>query len=609
MCGICGFIKSSGGGRAELQRMASALEHRGPDDAGYYLDDFPAPGGRPEHCRVGLGHRRLSIIDLSAAGQQPMLNEDGSLALVFNGEIYNFRSIRRELQERGHRFRSKTDSEVLLHGYEEWGLGVLDRLNGMFALGLWDKKNRRLVLARDRVGIKPLYYHSSDGTFLFASELSSLRENPSFKPAVDKDTLSLYLDLSYVPAPRTIYRNTYKLPPGEYLVWENGTVCTKRYWSLDRGEIGASSGMAFEEAKEHCTGLIKDSVSIRLMSDVPLGAFLSGGYDSSLVVAMMKAVGAPRIDTYSLGFTESSYNEAHHARALAQHLETNHHELILTPEETIGMLDRLALIYDEPLGDPSAMPTHLVSKFARDSGTVVALSGDGGDELFCGYDRYASTTRMHEYARIPRPLRRVGSALLKRVPSRRWRRIGAEASLETLSDLYHHRMSTWKEGSPYTLVLPRGVGSAGALPDGFDYAAHAESVFGSTRFNELFGGLSGIAPPAVLSFVDIHTYMVDDILTKVDRASMAVSLEVRVPLLDHRIVEFAVRTPLDFKFRNGRGKYLLKSISRDFFPASMLDRPKRGFGIPANEWMRGPLRGLLEKELEIEKLYTNKFLP
>jgi asparagine synthase (glutamine-hydrolysing) len=472
MCGICGFVSTDSGDLSDLENMASALSHRGPDDAGCHVEAVPtaAGGGADGGYSVGLGHRRLSIIDLSAAGHQPMQNEDGSVALVFNGEIYNFRHIRRELRERGHWFQSKTDSEVIIHGYEEWGLGVLDRLNGMFAFALWDRSKQRLVLARDRIGIKPLYYHLGEGSFLFASEIAALRRNPSFQPTIDREALGLYLDFSYVPAPKTIFRNTFKLLPGEALVWEPGSVRTGRYWSLKSDAAGNPNKMSFDEAKERCAELIRESVAMRLVSDVPLGAFLSGGYDSSLVAAMMKAAGAPEINTYSIGFEEAVYNEAPFARSVAEHLETKHHELLLTPHKAMRTISQLSRIYDEPFGDSSALPTYLVSKFARDSGMVVALSGDGGDELFCGYNRYRTASRLYRFAGVPRPLRNIGRALLRRSPSARFRRLAANTRFDSLADLYHQRMSSWKGGNPYSLVASGGrsgpgTGDAPQTPD------------------------------------------------------------------------------------------------------------------------------------------------
>jgi asparagine synthase (glutamine-hydrolysing) len=583
MCGICGFWTSGAGHRHEQLAMTDKLEHRGPDESGFHLQSVPyLDDGKTG--TLGLGHRRLSIIDLSRNASQPMFNETRSVALIFNGEIYNFRDLRRDLLERGHRFVSKSDSEVIVHGYEEWGEAVFSKLNGMFACAVWDESARRLLLARDRVGIKPLYYYFRDGLFLFGSELQSLQAHSSFEAVLDLDSLGRYLEFSYMPAPRSIYRNTYKLLPGEYLVFENGSIRTHRYWDLADTQPQSETDLSYSEAAAQFESLLLDSVKKRLVSDVPLGVFLSGGYDSSLVVAIMKAVGTPRIDTFTVGFKEDRFNEAGEARAISEHIGTRHHELTVTPGETLAAMDELAALYDEPFGDPSALPAFLVSKFARDSGMTVALSGDGGDELFCGYPRYRSTNRLVNFLRLPSPLRQLGTSFLRNWSPGRIRNLGRNIDFDTLPALYRHRMSTWKDGCAATLVLMDGSKRQGLYFD---------EIFRKFNTRELMN---------LLSLVDIHTYMVDDILTKVDRASMAVSLEVRVPLLDHRIVEFAVSLPAAYKNRSGQGKRLLKTVSEKLIPPELLNRPKRGFAIPVEPWLKGPLKNLLLNELAPAKL-------
>ncbi len=595
MCGICGFWNSGESGQRELLLMMDRLAHRGPDDAALHLETVESAGGTTPGT-IGLGHRRLSIIDLSPRGRQPMYSEDRDVVVVFNGEIYNFRALKGILADRGHNFISKTDSEVIAHGYEEWGEDLLAKLNGMFAMAIWDRREKKLILARDRLGIKPLYYHRLGETFLFASELNALRAHPRFRLLLDIEAIKEYLTFSYIPAPRTIYRHTFKLLPGECLIFQDGILKKNRYWDLSTVLEKRPGQLSFDEAREQCTSLIRDAVEKRLVSDVPLGAFLSGGYDSSLVVAMMREVGASRIETFTVGFKEQPYSEALEARRLATHLGTRHHELTLTAAEAMASLEEIATLYDEPFGDSSALPTYLVSRFTRSSGMVVALSGDGGDELFCGYPRYRTTRRLAVFSQMPRHARCLGAAFLRRAPLGKFRRIGRDIDFDSLSSLYKSRMSTWKEGDATSLLITR---SGGGDPASSPSRSIFDSTFEQFEVRDLMN---------LLSLVDIHTYLVDDILTKVDRASMAVSLEVRVPLLDHRLVEFAVSLPSSYKVRNGNGKRLLKAVSAQFIPPSILNRPKRGFAIPVEPWLKGPLKGLLLTEFSRENVQKQGIL-
>jgi asparagine synthase (glutamine-hydrolysing) len=618
MCGIAGFhLLGRNSSRRELEAMSEPIIHRGPDDHGFFYETIrpPARNGSQD-ITVGLAHRRLSIIDLSPNGAQPMYNEDRSVVLAFNGEIYNYMLLRRRLEEAGHKFTSRTDSEVLVHGYEEWGTDLFSRLNGMFALAIWDRNRREMILARDRLGIKPLYYYHRDGVFLFGSELGAIRKHPLFRARIDPRHLGLFLTFSYVPGPGSIFADTHRLMPGEYLVMDGKNFEKHRYWDLlsiiEQGPID----IGFDEAVKRCRDLLMDSVHIRLMSDVPLGAFLSGGYDSSLVVAMMKEAGAEKIDTFTIGFKEKGYDESPYARAVARHLGTNHHELIFTAEEAMQMLSKISGIYDEPYGDFSALPTYLVSGFARRSGLIVALSGDGGDELFRGYIRYVTTAKLLALARVFSPVRGPLSKLFAHIPSDKWRRLGSNLAFDSIKSLYHHRISSWKDGRPelfvkYPETIARGSSSAfGSELEGdmSDAPNLQDYLFADSSFHKTFSSLGDIDPIHSMSLVDIHTYLVDDILTKVDRASMAVSLEVRVPLLDHRIVEFTASLPTHINVKDGRGKHLLRTITTELIPREILDRPKQGFTIPIEPWLKGPMKDSLLKELDAEKIRGEGFL-
>lgn len=611
MCGICGALGIAGRplpDEERLRAMRDSLAHRGPDDAGGWTD---APRA------VHLGHRRLSVLDLSPLGRQPMESPCGRYVVTFNGEIYNFRSLRAELEKKGHRFRGTSDTEALLASVVEWGVeGALERFNGMFAFGLWDRKEERLWLARDRLGEKPLYYGKVGGTLIFASELKALRRWPAFQGTVNRDALALYLKYGYVPAPWSIYSGIFKLRPGHLLVADrtDGEVRFQErpYWSVrDRVRtcsVAEASEVELREAEERLEELLLDAVRIRLESDVPLGAFLSGGIDSSTVVALMGRVAAGRVRTFTIGFHEQGYDEAEAARRVARHLGTDHTELYVTPAEARAVIPRLPEIYDEPFADSSQIPTFLVSQLARRHVTV-ALSGDGGDELFGGYARYAVAELLWcKVRRIPAFLRSgiatlvdsawpeeldawTGRALgilaprLARRGSRlRLKRVANVLRFRSFAELYEELVSPWSEG-------PKAVPGARPL-----------SV-------EAFGdGVARRSPLEVMTWIDLRTYLPDDILVKVDRASMAVSLEVRTPFLDHRLVEWAVALPESLKVRDGRSKWLLRRILHRYVPPDFVDRPKMGFGVPMGEWLRGPLREWAESLLDARRLADEGFL-
>ena len=566
MCGITGFAGMPGlrERAAVLRSMCAAIVHRGPDEE-----------GRFESSAVSLGMRRLSVMDV-AAGKQPMGNEDGSLQLVFNGEIYNHRQLRAELQGRGHRFATHSDTEVIVHQYEETGTDAVQALRGMFAFALWDAARERLYVARDRVGIKPLYYWEHDGGVAFASELRALLTLPGFPRRLDIDAVAQYLAFGYVPESACIFEGVSKLPAGHFLTWNAGApVDVQQYWSALRPE---RTDVSADEATEELRALLRESVQLHLESDVPVGAFLSGGIDSSTVVAQMTRLIPGRVRTFSIGFDEDSHNEAPHAAQVAAELGTDHTELIVRPDAD-ALVESVIAGFDEPFGDSSALPTFLVSQLARESVTV-ALSGDGGDELFGGYTRYAELLTRRE---LP-PLARAGIArVARRLPYGTFGRGRIMDYSRTLQGRY-----------AATVAVSPDVGEGGvAAPPIAARVPMMDELLASA-----FAPVAGRDLLAQMTSVDLVTYLPGDILTKVDRMSMSVSLEARVPLLDHRIVEFASALPSRLKYRDGVGKWLLRHAIVGLVPDRVLSHPKRGFGVPLGSWFRGPLRYRLESLLE-----------
>ena len=595
MCGLAGLFDPArrhnrDALREIVSRMGRTLIHRGPDDHDQWVD---ADAG------IGLAHQRLSIIDLSASGRQPMTSASGRHVLVFNGEIYNHAELREELASTGVRFRGHSDTETLVEAIDRWGLlQTLVRTNGMFALAVWDLTERRLFLARDRLGIKPLYYGWLGEQFVFGSELKALVAHPSFDAEIDRDALCLFLQHSYVSGPNSIYRGIFKLMPGHWLTVEagdsQGVQKSTAYWNLkqiaDRGAAEPFTGTT-AEAVERLDQLLADSVRLRQLSDVPLGAFLSGGVDSSMVVALMQQQHDRPPRTFTIGFHEPRYNEAEYARRVAEHLGTEHVELYVSPEQACDVIPHLPAMYDEPFADSSQIPTFLVSQLARQHVTVV-LSGDGGDELFGGYDRYAFIERLWQrIGRFPDVARRAVTPMLRaagRLPGRlgsRFRTLAGMIGAANGRYLYRDFHTHWKD--------PASVVIGGSIPD---------TAFSRcdqwTRRDHLIEELMAI---------DSETYLPDDILTKIDRASMCVGLETRVPLLDHRIVEFAWSLPMEFKVRNGETKWLLRQVLDRYVPRTLIDRPKVGFGVPIDEWLRGPLREWAEELLSEPRLARDGF--
>jgi asparagine synthase (glutamine-hydrolysing) len=574
MCGICGVIcldPSETVPEPVLKQMNQTLYHRGPDDEGYYI----APG-------AGLAIRRLSIIDL-ATGRQPMANEDQTVWVVFNGEIYNYREVRRRLQQKGHLFATQADTEVIVHAYEEYGDDCLDQFNGMFGLAVWDAPRRRLLLARDRLGIKPMYYYLSPQHFFFGSELKAIIAHPAVPRDIDLVALDYFLTLEYVPGPRTIFNNIYKLPPGHRLIIEDGACRLEKYWAISYQSVPADE----ESCGETLAELIRDAVRMQLVADVPLGAFLSGGIDSSTVVAFMSQASDKPVQSFSIGFGDATYNELPYARLVAGAFGAQHHEEHLQPD-VATLAEQLVTQFDEPFADFSIFPTYLVAQLARKSVKVV-LSGDGGDELFAGYDTYVAQKLAHRYYDwLPGALRRnILPGLLDLLPPQpakkgmvnKAKRFVEGAALPAAWQ--HTRWMMFINQSDKVqlyrpevrLALNGDVATTTLLPY-FEQAGHLD-------------------PLAQQQYVDVKTYLVDDILTKVDRMSMAVSLEARVPLLDHRIVEFALNLPPQMKLRGGTTKVLLRRAVAGLLPAEVLAKPKQGFSIPLKHWLRGPLRPLL----------------
>ncbi|HEY6001157.1 MAG TPA: asparagine synthase (glutamine-hydrolyzing) [bacterium] len=573
MCGICGLVFADPARPVPpgaIERMNQALAHRGPDDHG----TFAEPG-------VALGHRRLAIIDLSPAGHQPMGNEDGSLQIVFNGEIYNYRDLRPDLERGGHTFRSHSDTEVILHLYEERGERCLEALRGMFAFAIWDRRRRRLFAARDRVGKKPLVYaHAANGDLAFSSELASLAAAPGFPRDVDETALHHYLTYQFVPAPLTIWRGAKKLEPAHFLVWEDGRVRTARWWELHYvPKLRLGSLAAY---RERFLDIFREAVRVRLVSDVPLGAFLSGGVDSSAVVAVMSDEGAAPVRTFSIGFSVRDYDEVRYARMVAARYGTEHTELTVEPR-ALDVLPKLVRHYGEPFGDSSAVPTWYVSELTRRSVTV-ALSGDGGDEAFGGYQRYLADRLIAGYLRLPRVLR---DGLIRRaieaLPGTRRPRgfIGRLKRFVATADPSRERQYV------RYLCMFANDAKAALLAPGF--AARMAGVDSVALVEDLYRRADA---PAFLDrtlFVDTHSYLPDDILVKVDIASMGNALETRAPFLDHRLLEFAAACPPGLKLRGATGKYLVKKALEPHLPREILYRRKMGFGMPVAEWFRGGL--------------------
>jgi asparagine synthase (glutamine-hydrolysing) len=583
MCGICGYVNAWGAGPASaelLARMCREIVHRGPDDEGLHVEGPAA-----------LGNRRLSIIDVEG-GHQPLSNEDGSLWIAYNGEAYNFAEIRDDLMARGHAFRTRSDTETMVHAFEEWGATFLDRFRGMFAFALWDAKSRTLRLVRDRVGVKPLYYALlADGTIVFGSELKTILVHPAVKREIEPRALDLFLTLEYVPAPYSMFRGIHKLAAGCVLTWEDGKISIRRYWDIEPpGEGAAEKPRPLASLQDELYALLKDSVRLRLVSDVPLGAFLSGGIDSSTIVGLMRELGASPLRTYSIGFKDASYNELGHARRIAERFGTEHEELVLEPQ-ALELTEKLVRHLDEPLGDFSIFPTYLVSVLARKHVKVV-LSGDGGDEIFGGYEHYQA----QKIARLPgiaAGAKLAGLATARLRPGEKKK--GAWNKLRRFTQAFDHdpamrhlRWMMFLSRADRDALYSDGLKSElGGLPTLADAAPFAEIVRRMADFDRTTGEL----------YLDLKTYLVDDIMVKVDRMSMATSLEAREPLLDHKLIEFAFRLPGRLKLHGLTTKWIFKKTVERLLPKENIYRRKEGFSIPIKHWLRVELRDMMEAYL------------
>jgi asparagine synthase (glutamine-hydrolysing) len=595
MCGIAGLlVRGERFPAAELEataaRMADTLRHRGPDGSGTWVD---AEAG------IALGHRRLAILDLSPEGAQPMLSRCGRFVLSYNGEIYNFLELRSELEAAGARFRGRSDTEVLLEAIARWGpLEALRRANGMLAFALWDRRERTLTLARDRLGKKPLYWGRWGDGVLFGSELKALRAHPRFRGQIDADALAHLVQYSYIPAPASIFREVRKLEPGTLLripaAANSALPAPVAFWSArEAAEHGARERLpgGAREAEDALHDLLADAVERRTIADVPLGALLSGGIDSSTVVALMQARSRKPARTFAIGFREEAFDEAAHARAVAAHLGTEHTELTLTPREALEVIPRLPTLYDEPFADTSQIPTFLVSRMAREHVTV-ALSGDGGDELFAGYRRYfRCLARWRWLARLPCGPRRRLSRALAATAAAGWP-AGAPASVGRLG-----RVAEQLGAASVEDLFAR---ASARCADARRFVPAAQASHGVLQAPERWAELA--EPLERMQYLDLAGNLPEDILTKVDRASMGVSLEVRCPLLDHRVVELAWRIPPDLKARAGAGKWILRRVLERYVPRELFERPKMGFGIPLAAWLRGPLRDWAEALLDARRL-------
>lgn len=589
MCGFTGFCDFTKKSDVQtLKPMLDVLQHRGPDASGEGFFAF-------DDSTVGLGHRRLSILDLSDEGSQPMLFENYTIA--YNGEVYNFEEIKGELEKKGYDFHSNSDTEVVLKAYRCWGIQALEKFNGMFAMAILDRENEKLTLIRDRVGVKPLYWYFKDDLFLFASELKSFHEHPNFQKVINKDVLALYLQHGYVLQPHSIFESAHQLESGHYLTLDLKTkiVDTTEYWSIVPFYEKPKLVLNDEEAINQTEAILKKSFAYRMVSDVPVGTFLSGGYDSSLVTALLQADRKEKINTFTIGFEEQGYDESPYAKAVAKHLGTNHTEYYCTHQDALDVIPRLADIYDEPFGDASAIPTVLVSQVAKER-VSVSLSADGGDEIFAGYAAYDNLTKIGKMnQKVPSLLRSSGASVMRLLNPEyipftenrynfeiRYAKLSnmlkAQSSAELLEQSYHHYSE--KQLGKLLRYTPKKL----QTKFGDDVLTHVKD------------------PLSQMLMTDYRTYLPDDILTKVDRATMSVSLEGREPFLDSQIIEFAARLPNEMKYRDGEKKWILKEITHKYIPREIMDRPKMGFSSPVTQWFRAELKEYFLHYLSHERL-------
>lgn len=590
MCGIAGFIDfNKATSRNIVSEMACAVSHRGPDGEGIYFEET-------DLASIGLGHRRLSIIDLSTAANQPMHFDD--MHLIFNGEIYNYEEIRNELIGMGHHFTTHSDTEVILHSWREWGKDAIAKWHGMFAIVIYDEKKREVICIRDRAGVKPFYYFWKDGLLLFGSELKSLKKHPRFTKKLNSDAVASYLQYGYVSHPHCIYENTVKLKPGYYLQFdlEKKNIQEYQYWNVYDFYNKPKLEIGLENAIEETEKILQKAFQYRMVADVPVGVFLSGGYDSSCVTALLQKDSTEKIKTFTIGTTDNKLDEAPFAKKIAQHLGTDHTEYYCTYKEAIDIIPELPLYFDEPFADSSAIPTILVSRLARKSVTV-ALSADAGDEIFAGYNRYDYITRYGEkIGNIPRPVRKVAVAAMEKIPSTM---IPYFRNKPNFHSRYDKLKNLLTDPSPSELLKNLSqVFTVIQIRNLFRDPVNELST--SFTSKELKSGYDD--PLAYMMAIDYQTYMVDDILQKVDRATMSVSLEGREPFLDQSIIEWAAQLPSNYKYHNGIKKYILKEIVYKYIPKEIMERPKMGFGIPIERWLGKELKSLVHENLDEKSL-------
>jgi asparagine synthase (glutamine-hydrolysing) len=599
MCGINGFVDLSRTlDENQLRKSTDIISHRGPDDAGYNIFQLTA-------ATIGLGHRRLSILDLSALGHQPMFDRSGKYAIIFNGEVYNFQAIRDPLIKAGYRFNSNSDTEVILYALIHYGMKAIDQFIGMFTIAFLDVANEKLFLIRDRAGVKPLYYHIKEDRILFSSELKSFHQYDFFKKNINREAVKLFFQYGYIPAPHSIFMDTFKLLPGHYMEinCRDGKSNLIKYWDVydyyNQPKLDISEDEAFRETET----LLHSAFNYRMVSDVPVGVFFSGGYDSATLAAILQSDSTQKIKTFTIGFHEEEYNEAPHAKKIAKYLGTDHHEYYCTHTEAAAIIPELPYFFDEPFGDASAIPTMLVSRFAR-SKVTVALSADAGDEIFGGYNRYGYLSKIQNNLKyFPGFLSGITSKMMNavdvgRIPylngktgiTNRYRML---ADVIHTKDVFEHNTILSSKFNKKQIEALLGSSVIPVTPTFFDSLPYLD------RHNDVLSKILG---------VDFKTYLPDDILVKVDRATMSVALEGREPFIDHRIIEWVARMPIDLKIRKGHKKYLLKKIAEKYIPAEMLNRPKMGFGVPITVWFRNELQDLFNEYLGEKAVQQNEYL-
>lgn len=595
MCGIVGFIDKTE--KIEiLDDMLKVQAYRGPDDSGVFFD---------KKTGVHLGHNRLSIQDLSSHGKQPFISECSNYIIAFNGEVYNFKAIKIELEELGYKFISNSDTEVILYSYKEWGMLCLDKFIGMFAFSILDKLKNKLILVRDRAGVKPLYYYTEENQFMFSSEIKSFHKHVSFKKEQNLNVLPYFFQFGYIPAPFTIFKSCYKLEAGHYLEFDiaNSTFKIKKYWDVNDFYLKEKTQDNEKEVLQSIENILDDAIALRMISDVPVGVFLSGGYDSSLVAAILAKKQGKHINTFTIGFNNENYNEAKHAKCIAEYLGTNHIEYYMNDSDMLDLVESLPYFYDEPFGDSSALPTMIVSKIAKQSVTV-ALSADGGDEVFCGYSKYFFLNKVQN----------IFSNNSKKQFLKLVLNLLSEHSIEFINNKLPKNFKQTNIKDKYR-KFKRAINSD-TLEEMFENASsyvdknQVRKILKVKKENKVFSKWNKIEELDFLNqmmAIDYKLFMKDDVLTKVDRATMSVSLEGREPLLDHRIIEYLAQVPSELKYKNNQGKYLLREILYKYIPKELIDKPKSGFQIPLNEWLRKELKTLVDKYLDKDKLDKNIF--